>query len=225
MKAATAPMAAIEAQQLNMAYIAVAKYLGLPTQAYMALSDSKALDAQAGAESMSQALLAAIAGINSVSGPGMLDYVLVFSLAKLVLDNELCAQALHFVRQIMPVGQTKALDIARQVIAEQHLITAEHTLTYWPEHLHINDPVIDRANQDTWTRQGSLDLGQRAAAGVEKGLAAYEPLQTDPNITQELLTILVSGFDQPPALPEIPLMSSKPVPTLSSRRKRGERPK
>jgi trimethylamine--corrinoid protein Co-methyltransferase len=70
MKAASAPMAAIEAQHLNVAYVAVAKNLGLPTQAYMALSDSKFLDAQAGAETFSSALLAALAGVNSVSGPG-----------------------------------------------------------------------------------------------------------------------------------------------------------
>lgn len=47
MKTATSPMAAIEAHQLNMAYVAVAKFLGLPTQAYMALSDGKSVDTQA----------------------------------------------------------------------------------------------------------------------------------------------------------------------------------
>ena len=90
-------MAAIEAQHLNVAYVAVAKSLGLPTQAYMALSDGKSLDAQAGGETFSSALLAAIAGVNSVSGPGMLDFVLTFSLPKLVFDNEVCGQCLHFV--------------------------------------------------------------------------------------------------------------------------------
>ncbi|MFT7565012.1 MAG: trimethylamine--corrinoid protein Co-methyltransferase, partial [Bacteroidia bacterium] len=55
MQAASSPMAAIEAQHLNVAYVAIAKSLGLPTQAYMALSDSKMLDAQAGGESFSGA--------------------------------------------------------------------------------------------------------------------------------------------------------------------------
>ena len=41
MKAASSPMAAIEAQQLNVAYVQIAKSLNLPTQAYMALSDGK----------------------------------------------------------------------------------------------------------------------------------------------------------------------------------------
>ena len=88
MKSASSPMAAIEAQQLNVAYVSIAKFLKLPSQAYMALSDGKSLDAQAGGETFSSALLAAIAGVNSVSGPGMLDFVLTFSLPKLVFDNE-----------------------------------------------------------------------------------------------------------------------------------------
>jgi len=103
MKAASSPMAAIEAQHLNVAYVQIAKSLGLPTQAYMALSDGKLLDAQAGGETFSSALLAAIAGVNSVSGPGMLDFVLTFSLPKLVFDNEVCGQALHFCRDIEPL--------------------------------------------------------------------------------------------------------------------------
>src|SRR5258705_1954788 len=66
MKIAPSPMAAIEAQQLNVAYVEVAKSLGLPTQAYMALSDGPILDAQAGAETFGSALIAALAGVNSV---------------------------------------------------------------------------------------------------------------------------------------------------------------
>ena len=119
MKTATSPMTAIEAQQLNMAYVAVAKYLQLPSQAYMALSDSKALDAQAGAESFATALLAALAGINSVSGPGMLDYVMVFSLAKLVLDDELCGQALHFVREPAAEPAGMAVYLARELLQDK----------------------------------------------------------------------------------------------------------
>ena len=100
MKAATSPMVAIEALHLDVAYAAVADYIGIPTQGYMALSDTKDLDAQAGAETFGSALLAAMAGINSVSGPGMLDFVLTFSLPKLIVDNDFCGQVLHFCREI-----------------------------------------------------------------------------------------------------------------------------
>ena len=62
MKIASSPMSAIEALQLDAAYVAVAKSLGLPTQSYMALSDGPILDAQAGAETFGSALIAALAG-------------------------------------------------------------------------------------------------------------------------------------------------------------------
>ena len=103
MKIASSPMSAIEALQLDAAYVAVAKSLGLPTQSYMALSDGPILDAQAGAETFGSALIAALAGVNSVSGPGMLDFLLVFSLPKLVFDDEMCGQALRFVREVKPL--------------------------------------------------------------------------------------------------------------------------
>src|SRR4029078_83614 len=103
MKIASSPMSAIEAIQLDAAYIAVAKSLGLPTQSYMALSDGPILDAQAGAETFGSALVAALSGVNSVSGPGMLDFLLVFSLPKLVFDDEMCGQALRFVREVKPI--------------------------------------------------------------------------------------------------------------------------
>src|SRR4029078_3097105 len=66
MKVASSPMAAIEAQELDVASVEVAKSLCLPTQSYMALSDAKEVDAQAGAETFGSALLAALAGVNSV---------------------------------------------------------------------------------------------------------------------------------------------------------------
>src|SRR5258705_12361222 len=70
MKIASSPMSAIEALQLDAAYVAVAKRLGLPCQSYMALSDGPILDAQAGAETFGSALIAALAGGNSLGGPG-----------------------------------------------------------------------------------------------------------------------------------------------------------
>jgi trimethylamine--corrinoid protein Co-methyltransferase len=223
MKAATSPMAAIEAQHLNMAYVTVAKYLGLPTQAYMALSDSKFLDAQAGAETFGSALLAALAGINSVSGPGMLDYVMVFSLAKLVFDDELCGQALHFVRKMEPIDDLPTLPLASELLKEQHLITAEHTLKHWPDQLHMPNPVIDRQNRENWAKAGRLSLNQRAAAEVEKRLASYDPVETDPQIVKELRHLMQSGVAEQTVLPEVPEVVKKPVSISHSRRRRRKR--
>lgn len=221
MKTATSPMLAIEALHLDIAYASIGKYLNLPTQAYMALSDSKFLDAQAGAETFGSALLAALAGINSVSGPGMLDYVLVFSLPKLVLDNDLCGQALHLTREIKPIDDLPTIDLVHQLLAEQHMITAEHTLKHWPDQLYLPEPVVDRMNRENWAKAGELDLMARATAEVELRLAAYVPVETDQPTLRELERIIRSGLLTQETLPEIPAVPT--VHRLDEEDRRGRR--
>ncbi|HET9456639.1 MAG TPA: trimethylamine methyltransferase family protein, partial [Candidatus Limnocylindrales bacterium] len=204
MKIASSPMAAIEALRLDTAYVAVAKSLGLPTQAYMALSDGKILDAQAGAETFGSALLAALAGVNSVSGPGMLDFLLVFSLPKLLFDDEMCAQAIRFVREIRPLDDLPVRPLIDQLMADQHLIMAEHTTAHWPAELYLPSPIVDRDNREAWLRQGGRDTAQRATDEVERRLAAYHPPETDPAAVRELEAIIRSGLTEQTRLPEIP---------------------
>ena len=223
MKLGSSPMAAIEALRLDVAYVAVAKSVGLPTQAYMALSDAKVLDAQAGAETFGSALLAALAGINSVSGPGMLDYVLVFSLEKLVFDHEMCRQALHFVRQFEPLEDLPTLDLARELLAEQHLLTAPHTAKYWPEHLYLPGPTIERFNRENWVKLGQPSLEQRAHEEVSKRLAAYTPIETPPEIEAELRRLIQSGLPPDTPLPEIPPPAARPEPASTEPRRRARR--
>ncbi len=219
MKAACSPMAAIEAQHLNVGYVAIAKSLELPTQAYMALSDGKLLDAQAGGETFSSALLAAIAGVNSVSGPGMLDFVLTFSLPKLVFDNEVCGQALHFVREIEPLEDLPTSDLVEHLMRDDHLITAEHTLKHWPQELYLTDPVIDRLNRETWEEAGSMELYDRACEQVEQRLANYTPFDTDPAIDAAMREIVQDGFVEQQALPELPPPAEMPAPKARAGRR------
>ena len=222
MRAATSPMLGVQALRLDVAYVAVAKSLGLPTQAYMALSDGKFLDAQAGAETFGSALLAALAGVNSVSGPGMLDFVLTFSLPKLVLDDDLCGQALHFVRDVAPADDLPTIDLVREVMAEQHLITAAHTMAHWPNELYLPAAVTDRENRENWQRAGGKDLLTRAADEVERRLAAYEPLDTDPLAVAEMERLITSGMSTPAPLPPVPAAPTR-IATDSDARRRTRR--
>ncbi|MFL5771406.1 MAG: trimethylamine methyltransferase family protein [Chloroflexota bacterium] len=204
MKIASSPMAAIEALQLDVAYVAVAKHLELPCQAYMALSDGKVLDAQAGAETFGSALLAALAGVNSVSGPGMLDFLLVFSLPKLVFDDEMCGQALRFVREVRPVDDLPVDALIDQLMADQHLIMADHTTAHWPDELYLPSAIVDRDNREAWLRQGGKDTFERAKDEVERRLASYVQPPTDPRLDEELKRIIRSGLTDQTELPSIP---------------------
>jgi trimethylamine--corrinoid protein Co-methyltransferase len=223
MKAASSPMAAIEAQHLNVAYVAIAKHLGLPSQAYMALSDGKELDAQAGGESFSSALLAALAGVNSVAGPGMLDFVLTFSLPKLVFDNEVCGQALHFCREIKVLDDLPSDHLVEHLMREGHLITAQQTLDHWPQELYMTDPVIDRKTRDTSELEPGPNLVERACEQVESRLANYQPFETDPEIDEEMRAIILSGLKSQETLPDLPPPPGPARPAAVPGRRRNRR--
>jgi trimethylamine--corrinoid protein Co-methyltransferase len=186
----TTPMGAIETMMIDCAYNEIGKFLGLPTQAYIALSDAKRLDAQAGAESSMGATLAALSGINNISGPGMLDFESCISLEKLVLDNEICGMSLHMLRGIEPREDFPALPHFEELLEEQHLLIAQHTRRYLKEQTCYPGPVIDRANRSRWAEEGSKTLRERAHAEVERLVAEYEPSRLSDEVKRELARLM-----------------------------------
>lgn len=171
----TTPMGAVETMMIECACAEIGRFLGLPTQAYMGLSDAKLLDAQCGLETSMGAALAVLAGVNGVSGPGMLDFESSFSLEKLVLDNEICGMALRLSRGIEPREDFPALPRFQELLAEQHLLIADHTRRYLKQEIHFPGPTIDRANRSRWASEGSRTLGDRAHAEVERLLRRCRP--------------------------------------------------
>ena len=171
----TTPMGAIETMMLDCAYNEIGKHLGLPTQAYISLSDAKLLDAQAGLESGMGAVLAALSGINSISGPGMLDFESCQSLEKLVLDDAICGMALRLARGIEPRDDFPALPHFEELLREGHLLIADHTR----RHLRARDLLPgtgDRPRQPRALAGGGRPDPRRA--GTARGRAAaggYRP--------------------------------------------------
>ena len=160
---------------ISCAYNEIGKHLGLPTQAYISISDSKRLDAQAGLETGMGAVLGALSGINSISGPGMIDFENCQSLEKLVLDNEVCGMALRLVQGIEPKDDFPAIGILQELMEQSHLLISEHTRRYLNDEIFFPGPVIDRANRTRWEQEGATSLEERAHRQVEQLLESYEP--------------------------------------------------
>ena len=124
MKIASSPMAAIEALHLDVAYVAVAKKLGLPTQSYMALSDAKVLDAQAGAETFGCALLAALAGVNSVAVRACSTSSSCSAWPSSCSTTRSAARRSTSSAAMEPLGDLPTAALVEQVMTDQHLIMA-----------------------------------------------------------------------------------------------------
>jgi len=186
----TTPMGAAETMMIDCAASEIGKHLGLPTQAYMGLSDAKLLDGQAGLETSMGATLAALAGINSVSGPGMLDFESCFSLEKLVLDNEICGLALRLVRGIEPREDFPAIPRFEELLREKHLLIADHTRRYLKLEHYFPGAAIDRANRSRWQAEGSKTLGARAHEEVGRLLGSYRPSALPDDVKAELTRLI-----------------------------------
>jgi len=182
----TTPMGAIETMMLDCAYSEIGHHLGLPTQAYIALSDAKQLDAQAGLETGIGATLAALSGIDSVSGPGMLDFESCISLEKLVVDHEICGMVQRLTRGITPRDDFPARPLFEELLREKHLLIAKHTRRHLRAEIAFPGPVIDRANLARWQAEGGLTLGQRARREVARLVAAYRPSRLGDDAKREL---------------------------------------
>ncbi|HEX7605343.1 MAG TPA: trimethylamine methyltransferase family protein, partial [Usitatibacter sp.] len=168
----------------------IGHFLGLPTQAYISLSDAKQLDAQAGLETGMGATLAALSGINSVSGPGMLDFESCQSLEKLVVDNEICGMTKRLLRGIEPKEDFPARPIFEELLREKHLLIAKHTRRHLRDEIVFPGPVIDRANHARWLEEGALTLGARERHEVARLVAAYQPPGLTAAVTGELTRIM-----------------------------------
>jgi trimethylamine--corrinoid protein Co-methyltransferase len=188
----TTPMGAIETMMIDCAYNEIGKFLNLPTQAYISLSDAKELDAQAGLESGIGAVLAALSGINNISGPGMLDFESCLSLEKLVLDNEICGMTYRLIAGIEPKEDFPAMGLFRELLEEKHMLISEHTRRHLKTEHFFPSPIIDRAGRSKWEEKGSLTLGQRAHREVEKLLTSYQPSDLSGDVKKELTKLMTA---------------------------------
>jgi trimethylamine--corrinoid protein Co-methyltransferase len=181
MKYLSSRLGSIENMMVACAASQIAKHLKLPTHAYLGLSDSKILDAQSGIETSFGVALGALAGINVVSGPGMLVFENCQSLEKLVIDNEICGMALRLVDGIAAGRDRFALEVISKVGPGGHYLAEKHTLKWFEKEYIVPSDVIDRLTLEAERKQGSKDIVIKAREAVDKILKEHvpEPLPID----------------------------------------------
>ena len=186
----TTPMGAVETMMIDCAYNEIGKSLNIPTQAYISMSDSKQLDVQAGLETGMGATLAALAGINNVSGPGMIDFESCFSLEKLLIDNESCGMTLRMLKGIEPREDFPSTDRFKELIRDEHLLISDHTRKYLRDEHYFPGQVINRANKARWMEEGGTTMTDRASEEVKNIIKKYEPTPVSEEIKNELINLM-----------------------------------
>jgi trimethylamine--corrinoid protein Co-methyltransferase len=177
----TSRIGAPEAAIVACASAEMGRFYGMPTQAYLGVSDAMTVDAQSGYESAVGLVLGAMVGINIISGPGMLASINCQSLEKLVLDNEVCRAAYRLVEGISVEDLSSVVDLVDSVGPGGQYLSKKHTLDNLRKEHAIPSEVLSRLSQDKWMQVGAKDTASLARERAAKILDAHrvEPLPDD----------------------------------------------
>ena len=185
MRTGKTPMGAIETALLDVGCAQVGKYLGLPTHAYMVAGDGRLIDAQVEMESGMSTVLGALAGINMISGAGMLDFLSCHSIEKLVIDAEAIASAQRLIEGVQARTDTLATAMFAQTGLHGDFLKLKETRSLFRKEQHFPSAIIDRGLP---AMDGAdPDILERARQRVEELVASYNRHPLSPDREKEMI--------------------------------------
>ena len=204
MRGGQTPFGSIETMMIDCAYAQIGKRFGVPIHAYMGLSDSKLVDSQAGYETGYGLILAALAGVNIVSGAGILDFITCHSLEKLVIDNEICGMAYRLVEGIRHRHDPMALELLPEAIEKGHFLGHQTTLKLFREEGLMPGKAVDRASGRSG---GGGPTDYERAQGIVDEILTRPRFALDDRVVRELDRVVLAdarqyGLEALPAFPE-----------------------
>jgi trimethylamine--corrinoid protein Co-methyltransferase len=207
MRHGSTPMGAIETAMIDIAYTQVGKSLSLPTHCYLGASDAKVVDAQAGLESGIGVVLGALAGVNMISGAGMLDFLACHSAEKLVLDAEAIGMAKRLIAGIELRTETLATVFFEAFNFKADFLKQNMTRELFTKEQYLPSMVIDRDSMRGWQERGEKDAFTRAKQRTQELIDIYQKPELDPkkvNTLREMVGYLArnAGIGSLPLLDE-----------------------
>jgi len=163
----------------------VSKYYGFPCRC-IGDTESKLPDAQAGYETATFLITAALAGVNYCHFAGLIGHEQGFSFEKVVLDDDM----IHYVRRLMEginvCEETLAVDVIDKVGPGGTFLTHRHTREWFEKEMTF-PKIFDRKSLSVWQREGSKDARQRANEKAREILKEHWPEPLDSGIKKRLV--------------------------------------
>ena len=167
---------------------AMGHFYGLPMFSLAGCSDSKCIDQQAGIEAALTLMATTLAGGHIVHDVGYLESGLCYSLAQLVVCDEIVGWLEHFMRGVEVNDETLALDLIHEVGPDGQYLDTKHTMAHYRGRWYPK--LIDRDNYDNWLSKGGKTLEQRAAERVEAILVEHKPEPLPKDVAQRVHAIV-----------------------------------
>lgn len=165
---------------------------GLPIWSFAGASDSKVVDAQAGAEAMFSIITAMLSRCNLIHDNGYIEYGSTSSLEMVTIANELVAMARFFTRGI-PVNETTlaldALERIKDAGPQSFFLMDDHTFENFEQALFL-PKLLDRSRYDAWEAEGSKDLYRRSNEEAKRILSEHHVTPKDDGVLKEIDNLL-----------------------------------
>jgi len=170
----------------------VARSLGLPSWGLAGSTDSKLLDAQAGAESIYSILTQGLARLNLIHDVGYMDMAMVCSVEMLCMGDELIGMAKKFINGFVIDDETLGEPIIASVGPGGHFLREKHTYYNFRKELWM-PTLMTREHYTKWQGDGAKDLPQRIKEKIKTILETHivPPLPND--ILEKLEKIKIEG--------------------------------
>jgi len=152
---------------------AMGKHYRLPVFGMGGCSESKVVDQQASAEAALMLMIETLGGANLIHDMGYLESGLCYSLAELVICDEIVGWIKHALAPVEINEETLALDLIDEIGPDGQFLDTDHTLRHCRERWHPR--LWDRGDHEQWEAAGGKALGEVAAARVQRILDEHEP--------------------------------------------------
>lgn len=185
----------IELGMIDAITVLMARRCGLPTDVLSLRTDAKVMDEQAAIEKVSNSLMPALAGVNSIAGGGMLEFVNVVSHQQIVIDADILTMLRRVIAGVNLSDDHLALDLFNVIGHQGQFLGEEHTRKYHrQEFSQVQMP--DRVSHSAWKNDGGKNIVQRATEKSERLLQAYVPEPLPREVEKEMARVLQSAEKQ-----------------------------
>ena len=185
MRSLTPRFGSAEARIVERAGVQMAHSYGLASRGGAGITDAPVCDFQAGAQAMLHILSDLEKGPEFMPSCGLLGSYVGASLAKLVLDAELIAQAKRFLTPMNPSRERLAVDVIAEVGPGGHYIEHPHTLENFRSEFFV-DSIFQSLTYEQWGASGRNDAVQLAREKAQALLYAYEKPPIDQGLETEI---------------------------------------
>ena len=170
----------------------VAQSIGLPTWGLAGATDSKCLDAQAGAEAAYHIMAQGLSGLNLIHDVGYMDMSMACGVEQLVMSNDIIGMARRFTSGFEVSDEHLALDVIRQVGPGGHFLQQSHTMNHFRDQL-WRSKVFTRQPYEKWVETGSKTVEDRVREQIHQILETHKPPALPDNVMNELDRIKADG--------------------------------